>query len=172
MNPEWFSPEKQSALLEQSEPLSTQWQTRGWEIQVLPLNLVHPNIFQVFILILETRHFRKDCLQPLNPNKPLYMSENLLWWQAFRTTSANTVIYNVRISLFPCYSYQDKDFEVVSRLLYANAWIKLKAWRTQMRVTYMAGSQGKGKQKFYASPIASYTVTWLHYLHQSLSVLP
>lgn len=71
MSPEWFSPEKQSVLLEQSEPLSTQWQTRGWDIQVLPLNLVHPNISPVFILIPGTRSFLKGIRQPLNPNRPL-----------------------------------------------------------------------------------------------------
>lgn len=70
MSPEWFSPEKQSALLEQSEPLSTQWQTRGWDIQVLPLNLVHPNISGFLVLILETRRFLRDNLQPLNRNRP------------------------------------------------------------------------------------------------------
>lgn len=89
MSPEWFSPEKQSALLEQSEPLSTQWQARGMDIQVLPLNLIHPNISLVLILIFKTW---EKFWKTLNFNGPLEVFGNHSWGQALWTQSANTHI--------------------------------------------------------------------------------
>lgn len=67
MSPEWFSPEKQSALSEQSEALSTQWQRMG-HLSVASKPPRIQTFLRVSSYLCKTWSFLKGILQPLNPD--------------------------------------------------------------------------------------------------------